>query len=174
MKRLFAPKLVTLATSFFVLAGTPCFAADSLSAGDTAWVLASSALVLLMVPGLALFYAGMVRSKNVLHTILMSFVCMGIVGVQWVAFGYSLAFGGSGTPWIGGLDQLFLSGMGPESLKGSIPTLAFALFQGMFAVITPALISGAVVERMSFRAFSLLALVLDLSRVRPAGPLGLG
>lgn len=158
MTRRSAPFALCVSLSISLTAAT-CGAAEAvLSAGDTAWVLASSALVLLMVPGLALFYAGMVRSKNVLHTILMSFICMGIVGVQWVVFGYSLAFGGAPAPWIGGLDQLMLSGMGPETLKGSIPALAFALFQGMFAVITPALISGAVVERMSFRAFSLLAL----------------
>jgi Amt family ammonium transporter len=131
----------------------------SLSAGDTAWVLTSSALVLLMVPGLALFYAGMVRSKNVLSTLMMSFICMGVVGVQWLAFGYSLAFGGGGGPLLGALDQIFLSGMSVESLRGTIPTFAFALFQGMFAIITPALISGAIVERMKFGVYTLFILL---------------
>jgi len=159
MIRTRSTQLLAALTALATLA-TGAFAADSnLSAGDTAWVLGSSALVLLMVPGLALFYAGMVRSKNVLHTIMMSFICMGIVGVQWVVFGYSLAFGGAPHPLLGGIDQLMLAGMTPDSLKGTIPTLAFALFQGMFAVITPALISGAIVERVKFSAYAVLVLL---------------
>ncbi len=150
--RLFAPALVV------ALAASPAVAADAVNAGDTAWVLASSALVLLMVPGLALFYAGMVRPKNVLSTLMMSFIAMGVVGVQWVAFGYSLAFGSSG-PLIGGFDRLFLAGIGPDAVSGSIPTLAFVVFQGMFAIITPALISGAVVERIRFGAYTLFILL---------------
>ncbi|MHB8764110.1 MAG: ammonium transporter [Deferrisomatales bacterium] len=129
------------------------------NAGDTAWVLTSSALVLLMLPGLALFYAGMVRSKNVLSTLMMSFLPMGVVGVQWVAVGYSLAFGGPGGPLLGDLSHLFLAGVTPESVTGSIPTLAFVAFQGMFAVITPALISGALVERVRFAPYALFVLL---------------
>jgi Amt family ammonium transporter len=129
-------------------------ASEGLSAGDTAWVLASSALVLLMLPGLALFYGGMVRSKNVLSTLLLSYLAMGVVGVQWVACGYSFAFGGNGGPWFGGFDHLFLAGIGPDALTGSIPTLAFVAFQGMFAIITPALISGALVERVKFGSYA--------------------
>jgi Amt family ammonium transporter len=149
-------KPLVLLVALFLFAASTALAGDgALSPGDTAWVLASSALVLLMLPGLALFYAGMVRSKNVLHTIMMSFIAMGLIGVQWVAFGYSFAFGGGSGPLFGGFDQLFLAGTGPESLTGSIPTLAFVIFQGMFAVITPALISGALVERVKFGAYTL-------------------
>ncbi|MBI5442623.1 MAG: ammonium transporter, partial [Deltaproteobacteria bacterium] len=153
-------RLLSFAAAVLVLAAAPCPAAEpTLNAGDTAWVLASSALVLVMVPGLALFYAGMVRSKNVLSTLMMSFICMGAIGLQWTAFGYSLAFGGAGGPLLGGLDQLFLTGMKADSLRGTIPTMAFVMFQGMFAVITPALISGAVVERLKFSAYTLFVLL---------------
>jgi len=147
--------LVPLLCSFFFFA-VPAWAGEAeLSAGDTAWVLTSSALVLLMLPGLALFYAGMVRSKNVLSTIMLSFIAMGVLGVQWVAFGYSFAFGGNGGALFGGFDHLFLAGITGETLTGSIPTLAFVMFQGMFAVITPALISGALVERVKFGTYAL-------------------
>ena len=121
-------------------------------AGDTAWMLVSSALVLVMLPGLALFYGGMVRSKNVLSTSMHIFAAMAIIGVQWVAFGYSLAFGGPGT-FIGGLQHLFLGGITPDTLTGTIPTYVFVMFQGMFAIITPALIAGAVAERMKFSTY---------------------
>jgi len=134
------------------------FAADSLDTGDTAWLLVSSALVLLMLPGLALFYGGMVRTKNVLSTFMHTFAAMAIIGVQWVAYGYSLAFGGEG-PFIGGLENLFLSGITPESLSGTIPTYVFVMFQGMFAVITAALISGAVAERMKFSTYCVFILL---------------
>jgi len=151
---------VPISTFSLLLWTLPAWAAEAeLSAGDTAWVLASSALVLLMLPGLALFYAGMVRSKNVLSTIMLSFIAMGVLSVQWVAFGYSFAFGGSGGPLFGGLDHLLLAGIGPETLTGSIPTLAFVMFQGMFAVITPALISGALVERVKFGTYTLFILL---------------
>ena len=134
------------------------FAEDGLNAGDTAWMLVSSALVLVMLPGLALFYGGMVRSKNVLSTSMHTFAAMAIIGVQWVAVGYSLAFGGPGT-FIGGFDNLFLSGITPESLTGTIPTYVFVMFQGMFAIITPALISGAVAERMKFSTYCVFILL---------------
>jgi len=150
-------RLVVLSAVAF--AGPAAAGEAVLNAGDTAWVLGSSALVLLMLPGLALFYAGMVRSKNALSTILMSFVAMGVIALQWVAFGYSFAFGGSGGPLFGGFNHVFLSGIGVDSLYGSIPTLAFATFQGMFAVITPALISGALVERVKFGAYTLFILL---------------
>jgi len=128
----------------------------AIDSGSTAWMLASSALVLLMVPGLALFYGGMVRRKNVLTTMMMSFVAMAIIGVQWVVIGYALAFGKS----VGGVfgwdaALVWLSELEPTKLyadKG-IPELVFVMFQGKFAIITPALISGAVAERMSFRAY---------------------
>ncbi|MCC6335268.1 MAG: ammonium transporter [Myxococcales bacterium] len=129
---------------------------SAIDSGSTAWMLASSALVLLMVPGLALFYGGMVRRKNVLTTMMMSFVAMAIIGVQWVVWGYALAFGTSRGGVIGWDWALFgLSGVEPTKLYADkhIPELVFVMFQGKFAIITPALISGAVAERMSFRAY---------------------
>jgi len=126
--------------------------ADGLDTGDTAWMLVSSALVLVMLPGLALFYGGMVRSKNVLSTTMHTFAAMAIIGVQWVAFGYSLSFGGEG-PFIGSLQNLFLCGITPDTLSRTTPTYVFVMFQGMFAIITPALISGAVAERMKFSTY---------------------
>jgi len=121
-------------------------------AGDVAWVLTASALVLFMTPGLALFYGGMVRSKNVLNMLMMNFFTIPVVTVIWVVIGYSLAFGASAGGLIGGFDKVGLSGLADEEL-------AFAVFQMMFAIITPALISGAVADRMKFAgwvAFSAL------------------
>lgn len=124
-----------------------------ISAGDTAWVLTSAALVLFMTPGLGFFYAGMVRTKNVLSTLMHSFVMCGVVGVVWVLWGYSLSFSGS-SPWIGDLGYFGLSGIGLEAMDGgTIPHLLFVMFQGMFAIITAALISGAFAERIRFGAF---------------------
>ena len=131
-----------------------------ISAGDTAWVLLSSALVMLMVPGLALFYGGLVRQKNALNTFMMSLSALGIVTVQWVLGGYSIAFG-PGNAWLGGLSWWGLAGVGaaPNAAYAStVPHLAFAVFQAMFAAITVALISGAVVERLRFSAYLLFAL----------------
>jgi Amt family ammonium transporter len=119
--------------------------------GDLAWMLVACAMVLLMTPGLAFFYGGLVRSKNALNTMMMSFASLGVVGVVWALGGYSLAFS-SGSPWLGGLDHLFLRGVGLE-LEGNIPHLLFMAYQGTFAIITAALISGAVVERMRFTAY---------------------
>jgi Amt family ammonium transporter len=123
------------------------------SPGDTAWILVSSALVMLMTPGLALFYGGMVRRKNILSTIMMSFVALGLVGVLWVLYGYSLSFGADHAGLIGGLNFLGLMGVGqePSSVYATtVPQLAFMIFQAMFAIITVALITGAVVERIKF------------------------
>jgi ammonium transporter, Amt family len=121
---------------------------------DTAWMLVSCALVLLMTPGLALFYGGMVHSKNVLSTFMHSFVALGIMTIQWVVFGYSLAFGTSQGGLIGGLDLAFLSGVGMAPRAGmTIPHLLFMAFQMMFAIITPALISGAFAERIKFSTY---------------------
>ncbi|MBW2503194.1 MAG: ammonium transporter [Deltaproteobacteria bacterium] len=143
---------------FFSLLSTTALASEGLNTGDTAWMLVSSALVLLMLPGLALFYGGLVRSKNVLSTSMHTFTAMAIIGVQWIVFGYSLSFGGSGT-LIGGFDHLFLNGITPDSLSGTIPTYVFVMFQGMFAIITPALISGAVAERMKFSTYCVFILL---------------
>ena len=141
-----------------LLAPLPAFAADTLNTGDTAWMLISSALVLVMLPGLALFYGGMVRSKNVLSTTMHTFAAMAIIGVQWVVLGYTLSFGGAG-PFIGSLQHLFLNGITPDTLSGTIPTYVFVMFQGMFAIITPALISGAVAERMKFSTYCVFILL---------------
>jgi Amt family ammonium transporter len=121
--------------------------------GDTAWVLISSALVLFMTPGLALFYGGMVRSKNVLAMLMQNFFAMGIVTIFWVLFGYSLAFGDLGNAgWIGNFDFVGLKDL-TNGVTGTIPTLAFVAFQLTFAVITPALITGAIADRMRWVAW---------------------
>jgi Amt family ammonium transporter len=162
--------LVSLLTGN-ALAETPTAVPD-LNPGDTAFMLISSALVMLMTPGLAFFYGGFVRSHNILNTLMMSFVLMAIVGVTWVLWGYSLSFA-PGLPFIGGLQWLGLNGVGLETtgyLKGSapadvvsyagtIPHQAFMIYQAMFAIITPALISGAIAERMSFRAYCLFVVL---------------
>jgi Amt family ammonium transporter len=132
-----------------------------IDAGDTAWILMSAALVMLMTPGLALFYGGLVRRKNVLSTIMHSFFILGLVSVTWVLWGYSLAFGpDSGLGVIGGLQWLGLNGVTgePSSVYATtVPHLAFMAFQMMFAIITPALITGAFAERKRFKAFVLFA-----------------
>ncbi|MGW4379635.1 ammonium transporter [Kitasatospora sp. NPDC004531] len=129
---------------------------DGFSAGDTAFVLISAALVMVMTPGLAFFYGGMVRVKSTLNMLAMSFVSLAIVSVLWVLYGYSLAFGpDAGAGLIGNLDFVGLRGIDLNALTGSIPVTAFAAFQLMFAVITPALISGAIADRARFASWSL-------------------
>jgi Amt family ammonium transporter len=123
-------------------------AAPAVVPADTAWMLVSTALVLLMTPALAFFYGGLVRSKNSLNTMMMSFVALGAVGLVWALLAYSLAFS-QGNDWIGGLTNALLAGVGTEA-KGTIPHVLFMAYQGTFAIITAALISGAVVERMRF------------------------
>jgi Amt family ammonium transporter len=142
----------------FALFPYPVFAEDALSAGDTAWMLTSTALVLLMtIPGLALFYAGMVRAKNVLSVMMQCFAITGLVTVLWAIVGYSLAFtdGGGMNDYLGGLDKMFLSGVTVDALSGTIPETVFMTFQMTFAIITPALIVGAFAERMKFSAMLL-------------------
>ena len=127
-----------------------------MSSADTVWVLASSALVLVMTPGVAFFYAGLVRRKNAAATIMHSFMTMGLVGVVWVLWGYSLAFGPTVGGFIGNLDWLGLRGVSAEAAgpySDTIPHQAFMIFQAMFAIITPALIIGGFAERMKFSAF---------------------
>ncbi|MFZ5994220.1 MAG: ammonium transporter [Thermodesulfobacteriota bacterium] len=129
---------------------------------DTMFVLLSAALVMFMTPGLALFYGGMVRGKNVLGTIMQSFVILALISVEWILWGYSMAFGPDMGGVTGGLDWFGLNGVGLSSFAGyseTLPHLAFMIFQGMFAVITPALITGAFAERMKFSAFLLFTIL---------------
>ena len=128
-----------------------------MNAADTAWMLVSTALVLLMTPALAFFYGGLVRSKNALNTMMMSFISLGFVGVLWAVVGYSLAFS-SGNDWIGDTSRLFLGGVGMEGYGPAgdqIPHYLYMCYQGTFCIITAALISGAIVERMRFSAYVL-------------------
>ena len=147
----------TLAASILLFAGTASAQDEApvLDTGDTAWMLTATALVLMMtIPGLALFYGGMVRKKNVLATTAQCFAVTGLVTVLWMIVGYSLAFsdGGGLNMFIGGAGNLFLSGIGMDSLTGTIPESVFATFQMTFAIITPALIVGAFADRMKFSA----------------------
>ncbi|MGR9107630.1 MAG: ammonium transporter [Gammaproteobacteria bacterium] len=140
--------------------------ADDLNPANTAWILTSTALVLFMtIPGLSLFYGGLVRAKNVLSVLMQCFVITCAVSVLWYLAVYSLAFGHGGAvnPWLGGTSKMFASGIGKDSLTGDIPESVFFMFQSTFAIITPALIVGAFAERMKFSAmllFSMLWLVL--------------
>ncbi|HPK02050.1 MAG TPA: ammonium transporter, partial [Candidatus Sumerlaeota bacterium] len=150
------------AAALGLVAGTAAAqpAAPAIDTGDTAWMLVSAALVLLMTPGLALFYGGLVRGKNVLGTMMQSLAAMALVGVLWVVCGYTIAFGSDLGHVVGAFDYLLLRGVGGDPLDGqSIPHLLFVAFQGMFAIITPALIGGAVAERMKFKAFLLFMLL---------------
>jgi Amt family ammonium transporter len=135
---------------------------DAINGADTAWVLISTALVMLMTPALGLFYGGMVRGKNVLSTIMHSFFILALISVQWVLWGYSLAFGPDKGGLIGGLEWIGLNGVGLEpnaDYAATIPHQAFMIFQMTFAVITPALISGAFAERKRFKAFAIFTLL---------------
>ena len=144
---------ILLTAGLGVLMATPVWAQDAtaIDASDTAWLLVSTALVLLMTPALAFFYGGLVRSKNALNTMMMSFVALGVSGTLWAILGYSWAFGEGGA-FLGDFSMAALSGVGLEA-SGTIPHLLFMAFQGTFAIITAALISGAVVERMRFAAY---------------------
>ncbi|MBI5845576.1 MAG: ammonium transporter [Deltaproteobacteria bacterium] len=126
-----------------------------MNSGDVAWMLAATALVMFMTPGLALFYGGLVRTKNVLATIMQSFILLGVVAILWVVFGYSIAFGTDQGGFIGSLEYLGLAGVGldPGPYSKTIPHILFCAFQLMFAIITPALITGAFAERMKFSAY---------------------
>lgn len=135
---------------------------EAINTGDTAWILMSTALVMLMTPALGFFYGGLVRQKNVLSTIMHSFFMLALISVQWVLWGYTLAFGPDIGGVIGGLDYLGLNGVGQEpnpTYAATIPHLAFMVYQGMFAVITPALISGAFAERKRFKSFVIFSLL---------------
>ena len=162
-------KIFRLSFLFFILSTVMCTAyagngtvTAAIDKGDTAWLLVSTALVMLMTPGLALFYGGMVRRKNVLGTIMQSFIALGVVSIQWVLFGYSLSFGPDVGHFIGDLSWIGLRGVGMAPNPNYAPTVpheAFMIFQMMFAVITPALITGAFAERFKFKTY-LVFLVL--------------
>ncbi|WP_155314312.1 ammonium transporter [Desulfosarcina ovata] len=141
-------------TLTFGLIATPAFAEDVLNTGDTAWMIVSTALVMMMTPaGLALFYGGMSRYKNLLNTLAMTFVSYCLASIIWMMWGYTLAFGTSNGGIIGGFDHFFMAGIGVNSLSGTIPTFVFALFQMTFAGITVALVLGSIVDRMKFSAW---------------------
>ncbi len=135
---------------------------NQINSGDTAWMLVCCALVLMMTPGLAFFYGGMVRRKNILSTLTMSYIFMALIGVQWLLYGYSLAFGSDIMGFIGGLNFLGFNGVDAlpnADYSKTIPHGLFAAFQMMFAVITPALITGAFVERVNFKSFLIFSLL---------------
>ncbi|MDH3652449.1 MAG: ammonium transporter, partial [Saprospiraceae bacterium] len=146
---LFLFALTAVSTSLLAQNGT------EVDTGSTAWMLTSTALVLLMVPGLAMFYGGLVRSKNVLGTMMHSFAAMGIMTILWIIFGYAMCFGpnalGGWFGWSG--DLIFLSGIDETIMEGGVPEYVFSMFQGKFAIITPALIAGAFAERVRFKAY---------------------
>ncbi len=144
-----------------LLPASLAFAGDgAINSGDTAWIIVATALVMMMTPaGLALFYGGMSRYKNLLNTIAMIFVSYCVVSVIWVMWGYSLAFGNDVNGLVGGLNHLFLSGIGTQSVSGTIPTLVFVLFQMTFACITVALIVGSIVDRMKFSSWIVFTLL---------------
>jgi Amt family ammonium transporter len=142
-----------------LLALTSTASAQEINAADNAWVLISAALVLLMIPGVGFFYGGMVRKKNAISTIIFSFVLMGIISLQWMLLGYTLAFGSDVMGLIGGLENLGLNGVGLDAKEGlAIPALTFMIFQSMFAVITVSLITGSFVERIKFSSFLVFCL----------------
>src|SRR5437868_6184604 len=164
---LFAPALLAQSTPDpqARIAALETAVKNAQSAGDNAWMLVSAALVLMMTgPGLALFYGGLVRHKNVLGTMMQSFILMAVVTVLWAVVGYSLAFGGSG-PFIGDLNFAFLKNVGSApnpDYAGTIPQQTFMVYQLMFAIITPALISGAFAERMKFSAMLIFSVLWSL------------
>jgi len=154
-----------------IAGGSSLFAADNthIDSGATAWMLTSTALVLLMIPGLAMFYGGLVRSKNVLGTIMHSFVAMGIISVLWVIVGYSMSFGKNILGgWFGwSSDYFFLKGIDTNILDAGIPEYVFTMFQGKFAIITPALIAGAFAERVNFKAYCFFIAIWSLVVYNP-------
>ena len=155
--RLFIASLLLAASPLALAAETP-----TLNTANTAWLLTSSVLVLFMtIPGLALFYGGLVRTKNVLSVLMQCFAITCMVSIVWVLFAYSLAFGdgGANNAWIGGMAKALMAGIGVNTLKGDVPETVFAMFQMTFAIITPALVVGAFAERMKFSAMLLFSLL---------------
>lgn len=162
MKRILTILLTAIAVT------TPAFAAEGqVDSGNTAWLLVSSALVMLMTPGLAFFYAGMVHRKNVVSTLLQNYVALALVGIIWVAVGYSLVFS-EGNAFIGNLDYFMLKGIASQMYGDTgIPLMAFMAFQMMFAIITPALITGAFAERVNFKAWLIIMCIWSMAVYLP-------
>jgi Amt family ammonium transporter len=153
-------KLLALTLGTLLATVSPSLAADGIDTGSTAWMIVSTALVMMMTPaGLALFYGGMSRYKNLLNTYAMTLVAYCLASVVWMMWGYSLAFGTDVNGLVGGLEHLFMSGIGIDSVSGSIPTYVFALFQMTFACITVALVLGSAVDRMRFSAWLVFILL---------------
>ncbi len=160
------PLFVSVCTGFLlwisVAAASAAEETAAIDTGDTAWIIAATALVLFMtIPGLSLFYAGLVRDRNVLSVLMHCFVLTCVMSVLWLVIGYSLAFSG-GNAWVGDLNQLFLKGVGPDAASGSIPDILFIAFQMTFFIITPALIVGTWVERMKFSSMLLFCILWAL------------
>ena len=142
-----------------LLLAAPALASDAVDTGDTAWILTATALVLFMtLPGLALFYAGLVQAKNVVSVLMHHFALACLMSLLWVIAGYSLAFSGSGA-WFGSFDKMFMMGLGFDALSGTIPESVFAAFRMTFAIITPALVIGAYVEHIRFSAVLLFSVL---------------
>ena len=178
MKRQYKRNAVVTAL-LLLIAGGSVIAADTapvVDTGTTAWMLTSTALVLLMVPGLAMFYGGLVRTKNVLGTMMHSFVAMGIMAVLWVAVGYSMSFGPNVLGgWFGwNNDYFFLKGIDETITPAGVPEYIFSMFQGKFAIITPALIAGAFAERISFKGYVSIYCALGIACLQSVMPLGMG
>jgi ammonium transporter, Amt family len=153
-------RLILLSMGCMLLTAVPAFAGDAINTGDTAWIIVATALVMMMTPaGLALFYGGMSRYKNLLNTFAMTFVSYCIASVVWVTWGYSLAFGGDVAGIVGNMEFFFLREIGPGSVSGTIPTYVFVLFQMTFAGITVALVLGSIVDRMKFSAWVVFAVL---------------
>ena len=169
--RITSINLLVICLIFFSTVSLSFAEESKLDSGDTAWMLVSVALVLFMtIPGLALFYGGLVRSKNVLSVLMQCFAVTALITILWVFFGYSLAFDTTGmvaettnlNSFVGGFSKAFLKGIGSETLSGSIPEIVFVMFQLTFAIITPALIAGAFAERMKFSAMLLFSAIWSL------------
>ena len=166
--------LVIVSVLGVALSGVPgTMPTEGLNSGDVPWMLAATGLVLLMTPGLALFYGGMVNAKNVISTMLQSFICMGIISILWIVVGFSLAFGDSIGGFIGDPRTYFMFNGVLESkpwpLAATIPLVLFAFFQLKFAVITPALITGSFSERIRFTSYILLACLFSMFIYAPIG-----
>jgi ammonium transporter, Amt family len=161
-------KYMPLLLSVLLMPSAAVASAGTINSGDTAWMLVATALVLLMTPGLAFFYAGMVRSKNAVSTLYQNVIALGVIGVIWTTIGYSLAFS-AGSPYIGDTAYAWLNGVGqtPIDANATIPHLLFMSYQMMFAIITPALITGAFAERIRFKAWILILVLWSLAVYSP-------